>query len=260
MANKIWAYQADKEIIAGLDYEKAGNNPGHTISRKVIFSLDGKQKFSFFEEDILRGRKGGLIRAPSPFDYDSFNGHMAPKSLLGFGLGKRRSLGQALQEAQKVEIKRAEQVDGHECLVLESFGSQPEDIVVHGGDENVSDPVMVEKQVELMRSGAFGETDEQLMRVATLNGEPVALIMGAIREEEYRPRYGVISIVGVLPEYRRRGFGSSLSALLISRFRERDCEYAYVGTPRSNQKAIKLYEKLGFRPIFYINFYERMII
>jgi len=144
-------------------------------------------------------------------------------------------------------------------ITLMSFASQPEDIMVHGDDARVSDPFVVTNQLELIMKGAFGETDEQLMRVALLDGEPAGFIMGAIREESNRPRYGVIAILGVLPEYRRRGVGSSLSRLILSRYKERKCEYAYLGTPRINHKAIRLYEGLGFKPIFYVYRYEKRL-
>ena len=42
-------------------------------------------------------------------------------------------------------------------------------------------------------------------------------------------------------------------------FKMHGCRYAYVGTPERNIKAIRLYEKLGFEPIFRIHFYEREI-
>ncbi|MBN2183386.1 MAG: hypothetical protein JW715_15860 [Sedimentisphaerales bacterium] len=120
-----WAYQPDKELLVGLNYEKAGNNLGYTVSRKVMFSLDGKQRFNFFEEDILRGRKGGSIRIPNQSDFDTFNSLMTPNSLLGFDIacGTRNSFGQSLQRAQKVTLReRTEQIDGHKCSVLEAIG------------------------------------------------------------------------------------------------------------------------------------------
>jgi len=43
------------------------------------------------------------------------------------------------------------------------------------------------------------------------------------------------------------------------RFSFSRCRYEYVGTPERNIKAIRLYEMLGFGPIFRIHFYEKEI-
>jgi len=51
--------------------------------------------------------------------------YMTPTSLLGFGVtcGVRQTFGEALQKAQKVVVlKEPQELDGHQCLVLEATG------------------------------------------------------------------------------------------------------------------------------------------
>jgi hypothetical protein len=120
-----WGYKADQEFIAGLDFRQAGKNLGYSVSAKIIYSLDDEQRFYHFREELHSGLKQLVIRPPRPFDLDSFRVHMTPNSLLGsdVGCGTRRSFGQALKEAQKVTLrKQTEQVDGHDCLILEAVG------------------------------------------------------------------------------------------------------------------------------------------
>ena len=74
-----------------------------------------------------------------------------------------------------------------------------------------------------------------------------------------RGTYGTIACLGVFPEYRRRGVATMLIVDALRLFKMHGCRYAYVGTPERNIKAIRLYEKLGFEPIFRIHLYEREI-
>ncbi|HUS77461.1 MAG TPA: GNAT family N-acetyltransferase, partial [Patescibacteria group bacterium] len=71
--------------------------------------------------------------------------------------------------------------------------------------------------------------------------------------------FGLIGQLGVLPKYRKRGIGLSLVMDSLNAMKLRDCEYVYVGTPQSNHNAIRLYENVGFNPIFKISFYEKKL-
>ncbi len=145
-------------------------------------------------------------------------------------------------------------------FTLRAFASTPEDEAIHGADEKVSDPEVVKRVIEHQRGGGIGFTTPEMGRVALVEGEPAGFIRCSIVEEEHRPRFGLIAILGVFPEYRGRGIGYSLVAHALDEFKEHGCRYSYVGTPRNDRNALRVYEKAGFRPIFNISFYEKGLV
>ncbi len=144
-------------------------------------------------------------------------------------------------------------------LVLGCFATTSEDIAIHGDDENVSNPVVAERVIRFQRGEEVGKSPAELRKVALVEGKPAGFIRNFIRKESYRPRFCLIGQLGVLPKYRRRGIGLSLVMDSLNALKEHDCEYVYVGTPQSNHNAIRLYEKVGFHPIFKISLYEKIL-
>jgi hypothetical protein len=120
-----WGYEGGKEFIAGIGFVRADDNCGYKVSEKVKYSSGPKQHYYCFREDIQDGRREGQIKPLSVFDSDTFRVYMTPNSLLGFGVtcGVRQTFGEALQKAQKVVVlKEPQELDGHQCLVLEATG------------------------------------------------------------------------------------------------------------------------------------------
>ncbi len=72
-------------------------------------------------------------------------------------------------------------------------------------------------------------------------------------------RKGHIVSIAVLPGFRRRGIGTALLKEALRNLRERyGCEEVYLEVRVSNEPAIRLYEKLGFRkvkkiPMYYLD-------
>jgi len=117
-----WACQPDKEFIAGLKFKRAGSNLEYSISTKHIFSLDEKQRFYNYRDEIQEGFKQLSIRPAKSFDLDTFTVYLTPNSLLGFYI-TRRSFGRSLQQALKVTLREwTEKIDGHNCYFLEAVG------------------------------------------------------------------------------------------------------------------------------------------
>jgi len=56
-----------------------------------------------------------------------------------------------------------------------------------------------------------------------------------------------VNNVAVHPQFRRRGFAEMLLDAGFARGRERGARTVYLEVRRSNEKAVRLYEKLGFR-------------
>lgn len=150
-------------------------------------------------------------------------------------------------------------LDEMTCLTLSAFATLPTDKAIHGDEGHVSEPTEAKENHRVIREGQLGETDDSLMRVAVINGVPAGFICSTIMEHYNRPRFGLIAILGVIPEYRRMGIGTWLVQDALSKFKEKGLNYGYVGTPQANANGIKLYEKNGFRPIFYTNHYEKWL-
>ena len=93
-----------------------------------------------------------------------------------------------------------------------------------------------------------------LMAVATATGEPAALTLCQIETytQDSRPQpVGLVSSVGTLPEYRRRGLATWLVAEGLQRLRLAGARHAslYVDG-RSLTRAFDAYGKLGFQFAF----------
>ncbi len=56
-----------------------------------------------------------------------------------------------------------------------------------------------------------------------------------------------ITIVGIHPEYRQQGFGQLMVLALLQRARQREMARATLEVRISNESAINLYQKLGFK-------------
>ena len=144
-------------------------------------------------------------------------------------------------------------------FVLRAFTGTPEDRAIHERDQNVTrfDPTL--QTLRDIWDGRHGRTPPGFRKVALMDGEPAGFIISFMPEPGSRGPYGTIGCLGVFPEYRGRGIATSLIGDALWLFKRHGCRYAYVGTPERNIKAISLYEKLGFEPIFRIHFYEKKI-
>jgi len=81
------------------------------------------------------------------------------------------------------------------------------------------------------------------------------LLVGALASEiagfvvcERGTQGGRIVLVAVGPDYRCQGVGTSIVGAGIAWFREQGCEVAKVATQAGNIPALRLYQKVGFRP------------
>ncbi|TFG06106.1 GNAT family N-acetyltransferase [Candidatus Thorarchaeota archaeon] len=131
-------------------------------------------------------------------------------------------------------------------MTIMSFGYSEEDREIHGDYQSVSDRDANRRILELIKKEVFGQSPPALWQIALIDQRPAGLVVGFIPEAEYRPPHGVVGQLSVLPGFRRRGVGMALLGRIHDEFRFRDCRYGFVGTPRSNHKALKLYEKAGY--------------
>jgi ribosomal protein S18 acetylase RimI-like enzyme len=144
-------------------------------------------------------------------------------------------------------------------FTLKAYASTREDKTIHAWDPFVSIHEEVLKGLRSIKRGKHGLSPPNWWKIALINGEPAGFVVSFMPKHKYRPPYGVIGLIGVFPEFRRRGIGYALVVEMHKCFRKAGCRYAYVGTPKTNEKAINLYKKVGYRPVFEIISLERQL-
>jgi ribosomal protein S18 acetylase RimI-like enzyme len=173
-------------------------------------------------------------------------------------------LRKVMMTMQKVENLRV--VDGDD-LPLEryteftrrAYMSTPEDKAVHGRDPYVSGPDENMRILRAVKEGDFGFSPSKCWKVAMLEDEVAGFIIAFMPKSKYRPSHGVIAELGVFPEFRRKSIAYSLIAEMHECFKNHGSRYSYVGTPRANEAAIRLYRKAGYRPVFEIVNFEKVL-
>ena len=144
-------------------------------------------------------------------------------------------------------------------FILRAFIGTPEDRLIHSDDATVTDPETIHNHLVTQNDGFFGPSPPELRRIVQIDSKPAGFIRCFIRNEEHRPPFGLIGILGVFPEHRRTGIGYNLVWNVLQEFRKHGLDYAYVGTPEINTPAIRLYKKAGFEPLFRILNYEKKL-
>ncbi|HHI00122.1 MAG TPA: ribosomal-protein-alanine N-acetyltransferase [Thermococcus litoralis] len=97
----------------------------------------------------------------------------------------------------------------------------------------------------------FLEANPETFLVAEYNGRIVGYVMGYLRPD----REGHIMSIAVDPLYRGNGIGKALMEVVIDRLIKRGARYIGLEVRVSNERAIKLYEKLGFKKMKIIKGY-----
>jgi len=91
-----------------------------------------------------------------------------------------------------------------------------------------------------------------LFIIAEISDNIVGYAVALLRGDEL----GHIVSIAVHPDFRGQGIGSTLLRELLKRLREKGAHFARLEVRISNQVAIKLYRKFGFREVYVIpNYY-----
>jgi len=86
--------------------------------------------------------------------------------------------------------------------------------------------------------------------IAEKNSVPIGYIVAAPKKFGYRlSKYIEIENIVVLPKYRSLGIGSRLITECLKIAKEKGFQKTYVSSYYKNSKAIKFYEKIGFKKI-----------
>jgi predicted GNAT family acetyltransferase len=98
--------------------------------------------------------------------------------------------------------------------------------------------------VELTKPGPFGKRTPELGSYLGIREDGRLVAMAGERLKPYG--YTEISAVCTHPDYRGRGYASSLVSILIQRIAKRS-EVPFLHVRKENVDAIRVYEKLGFK-------------
>ena len=91
-------------------------------------------------------------------------------------------------------------------------------------------------------------------------GDEIAGIALCQLHESGDPRHGWVSILGVLPAYRRRGLGEALLRHAFAEFARRGCTRVSLGVDAdSTTGAVRLYERAGMRQIRRTDAWEKAL-
>lgn len=86
------------------------------------------------------------------------------------------------------------------------------------------------------------------MLIAELDGEPVGIVNARV-EKTREEKKGFLRMLGVVPEYRRRGIGRALAEKAIQSLRERGMQTAEVEVDMDRPAGIGLVENMGFERV-----------
>jgi GNAT superfamily N-acetyltransferase len=101
------------------------------------------------------------------------------------------------------------------------------------------------------------KSPSEFFRVAWIDGEPAGFA-GSFAGKSDDTR-GIVGPVGVFPEYRRRGIATALVLSAFDVLRSEGYRYAYLGTHVDNLPARRVYEGIGFKPVFHTVKFERRL-
>jgi mycothiol synthase len=98
------------------------------------------------------------------------------------------------------------------------------------------------------------DLDPKLSQVAESGGEVAGFLLARRWQDEHA---GFVDILAVGPEHQRRGLGSALLRAAFAGFAAAGLREAQLGVASDNPRARRLYERLGMRPRFRADTYER---
>lgn len=123
------------------------------------------------------------------------------------------------------------------------------------GFEGYFFPVTMTEEILVQRLGAEGYI-LSLSVVAFDDGEPIGVVASGLRTIDGR-KIAWNGGTGVATEYRRQGVGRQLMQATLDLYREAEVDEAVLEAISQNEKAIALYEQLGYEVVDRLLFWQR---
>ncbi|MBL7080917.1 GNAT family N-acetyltransferase [Candidatus Bathyarchaeota archaeon] len=140
---------------------------------------------------------------------------------------------------------------------LRAFSSDPRDKTYFSWDPLTTTKDGAQRFFNEIFSQEMGRSPPEFFRVAWIDGEPAGFAGSFARKND--ETRGVVGPVGVFPEYRRRGIATALVLSTCYALRSEGYRYAYLGTHVDNLPARRMYEGIGFKPVFNTVEFERIL-
>src|SRR5690349_17264048 len=218
-------------MIAGQDQSSLLDNP--------VWNALSTTHASFAEGDSLAKRSPidvapfAATRDQSPESYRSLARLLGPEGTAAIPLATMPILLTGWSVVRRVDSAQ---------MVWTSQTSPP---VEHSFEElNTSHVNEMLNLVELTKPGPFGKRTPELGSYLGIHEDGKLVAMAGERLKPYG--YTEISAVCTHPDYRGRGYASSLVSILIQRITKRN-EIPFLHVRAENVDAVRVYEKLGFQ-------------
>jgi len=104
---------------------------------------------------------------------------------------------------------------------------------------SVEDLLVSEKSPTFDAAGRF---------IAEFDGEPVGIVNAHV-DKLRAEKKGFIRLLGVAPEYRRRGIGRTLAEKAVESLKERGMETIEAGAVMDKPEGMRLWESMGFKSV-----------
>src|SRR5690349_11644905 len=220
----------DSRMIAGQNQSSLLDNP--------VWSALSTTHASFAEGDSLAKRYPvdvapfAATRDQSPESYRSLARLLGPEGTAAIPLATMPVLPAGWSVVRRIDSAQ---------MVWTRKTPQP---VERSFEElNISEVDEMLALVELTKPGPFSKRTPELGSYLGIHEDGKLVAMAGERLKPYG--YTEISAVCTHPDYRGRGYASSLVSVLIERIARRN-EIPFLHVRRENVDAIRVYEKLGF--------------
>jgi len=117
--------------------------------------------------------------------------------------------------------------------------------------------VNTEILTSIVKHSAF---DQSLLVIGTLFSKPIGYCLGFSMESAAKEKILRIERIGVLPEFRRRGYGCILVSEILIRAYIKEYVSSELVVRSSDKSAITLYEKCGFKESYKHMWYKRRVV
>ena len=207
------------------DYQRRGIASG--LIREIIEKYESEVVFvtalTFSDNPPAEALLSSLdFKVHDVFYYESFSKKYPLENSSIYGSFELKNLQSVKVTMAKINFRRAEQKDAEIILTLHEHNVfWCKECLTLDWNRNFIE-------------GRYGHT----VFVAEYEGR----VIGAI--DYYKD--GRIGITGVLPEYRRKGFGSAMFYGLLKEMKQAGYESAFVDSGLTQTDAIKMYERFGF--------------